>query len=484
MKLREVFEGITEIESIRCIADREVKGITEDSRKVEAGFVFVCVKGERFDGHDMAVEALEKGAAAVVVEHALDLPAKFANQQVQTDNSRRCLARLCANWFGNPTRSLKLIGVTGTNGKTTTTKVIKQLLTDNGFKVGLIGTNQNEIGDEIVHAGNTTPQPMELQGLFARMAAAGCQYVVMEVSSQALAQYRITDETFVAAVFTNLTQDHLDYHKDMESYYQAKRMLFDMAQLAILNIDDPAGVRLLSDIPCKALTYSIKAAADYRAMFIKNSAGGVTYWLCSGKKSFRVSFQMPGLFNVANSLAAAAVCLELALPERKIIASLESCKGVKGRSEVVPTQRNFTVICDYAHTPDGLYNILPSVRSYTKGRIICVFGCGGDRDKTKRPLMGEAAAMLADVVVVTSDNPRSEDPDAIIDDVICGVSKYKSEYVRITNRKEAIFYAISIAKDGDTVLLAGKGHEDYQILKDGTVHFDEREIVAEALQNL
>ena len=481
MKLGGLFVGISDANTagIASALNETVRGITDDSRKVVAGDVFICVQGAHFDGHDKAAEALQKGACAVVAERDLGLP-----RQVLTENSRRCHARLCANWFGNPTKALKLIGVTGTNGKTTTTKVIQQVLTAAGHKVGLIGTNQNEIGGEVLPAGNTTPEPMELQGLFARMRDAGCDYVVMEVSSQALAQYRITDEEFVAAVFTNLTQDHLDYHNDMESYYQAKRLLFNMTRLAVINIDDPAGKRLLSEVACRAVTCSTHATADYFVVFVKNTAEGVRYWLRFGKKAYPVRFAMPGLFNVSNSMQAAAVCLELGLPPQEVFDALERCEGVKGRSEVIPTGRGFTVICDYAHTPDGLYNILPTVRSYTKGRLICLFGCGGDRDKTKRPLMGEAAAKLSDLVIVTSDNPRSEDPDAIIDDVMAGVSPYNTECVRITDRREAIFHAVSIARPGDTILLAGKGHEDYQVLKDGKIHFDEREIVAQALRNL
>lgn len=482
MRLEELFAGVegVDTEGIAPCFDSEALDITDDSRAVREGTVFVCIRGEHFDGHSYAEEALQKGAVAIVTERDMGL-----SRQAVAENSRRTYARLASNWFGNPTGAFRLIGVTGTNGKTTTTKVIQRILTDAGEKIGLIGTNQNEVGEDVLPAGKTTPEPMELYGLFARMRDAGCTSVVMEVSSQALAQYRITGERFAVAAFTNLTQDHLDYHKDMESYYRAKQMLFSMAERAVVNMDDEFGVRLLSEVSCSVATCSMRSkSADYRAFYVRNAAKGIRYWLRFGRKAYRVTFAIPGLFNVLNSMQAAAVCVELGIPPKQVVESLIAFEGVPGRSEVIPTGKEFTVIRDYAHTPDGLLNILPSVRSYTKGKVICVFGCGGDRDRTKRPLMGEVAARLSDLVIVTSDNPRSEDPDAIIDDVMPGVRLHPTEYLRVADRREAIHRALALAKPGDTILLAGKGHEDYQVLKQGKVHFDEREIVLEALEKL
>lgn len=478
MKLYDLLKGI---EYKTNLEDCDITEIINDSRKIVRGSIFVCIKGENFDGHDHAADALSTGAVAVLCERDLGLEG-----QILCDNTRKAYATMCANYFDNPTRSMTVIGVTGTNGKTTTTKLIKDILTTAKLKVGLIGTIQNEIGETVIHADKTTPDAYELQQLFAKMRDENCEFVVMEVSSHALHQYRVGGVHFNYAVFTNLTQDHLDYHKSMEEYFSAKKMLFNIADKSLVNIDDDYGKRILNETSCEDFfTYSAcDLSSDYNATDIDCNAAGVSFMFNANGVSSKIQFGMPGFYSVHNALAAAGVCLMAGICLNKIVMTLNTNKGVKGRSEIIPTNRDFTVICDYAHSPDGLLNILPSVRQFTKGRLITLFGCGGDRDKSKRPLMGEAAAENSDYLIVTSDNPRSEDPELIINEILVGVKKHNTKYEVICDRKQAIFHAVKIAKAGDVIVLAGKGHEDYQVLDGKTIHFDEREIVAEALENL
>ncbi len=476
MKLYELLENNAETR----LGDIEISSVTDDTRKVTDGSLFVCVKGSKFDGHTAAAEMLEKGAAAVVCERDLGL----GDRQIVTDNSRRLYGKLCAAWFGHPERKLKMIGVTGTNGKTTITNVIKHILMSTGHKTGLIGTIQNEIGTEVLHTNNTTPMTFEFMELLAKMVSEGCEYVVMEVSSFGLVQNRIGSSWFGIALFTNLTQDHLDYHKDMEDYYQAKKLLFDVCDTAICNIDDDYGRRLYGEIGCDKLTFSTRENASFYADGIKIRSTGSSFWFCCDGKSHFVRTKIPGMFNVSNITAAMGACLKAGIPLDDIIKAVGEYGGVKGRCEVIPTGRDFTVICDYAHTPDAVENILRSVKEYTANRLICLFGCGGDRDSAKRPKMAQAAAKYADKLIVTSDNPRSEDPEAIIRDILVGLEGSSVPYDVVTDRREAIFHALNIAEKGDIIVLAGKGHEDYQVLADKSIHFDEREIVAEGLSRL
>ena len=463
------------------IADSEVTSVTDNTKNVQEGSLFFCVKGGSFDGHTAAEEMLEKGAAAVVCEHDLGL----GDRQILTENSRFLYGKVCSAWFGHPERKMKLIGVTGTNGKTTTTSVIKHILMDTGHKTGLVGTIQNEIGDTVIHTENTTPLTFEFMALLDRMAKEGCEYVVMEVSSFGLVQNRIGASWFRTAVFTNLTQDHLDYHKDMEDYYQAKKMLFDVCDKALINIDDSYGRRLLGEVGCRKYSFSVCETADYYADGIKIKSTGSSFWLCSGGKSHLVRTPIPGKFNVSNLTAAIAVCLMEGIALEDILRSVAGYNGVKGRCEVIPTGRDFTVICDYAHTPDAVENILRSVKEYTEGRLICLFGCGGNRDAAKRPKMAAAAAKYADHLIVTSDNPRNEKPEAIIKDILAGLENCDVPYDVVTDRREAIYHGLQIAGKGDIIVLAGKGHEDYQILAGMEhIHFDEREVVAEGLKLL
>lgn len=476
MKLYDLIKGIANTN----IPDREIVSITDNSNHIEKDCIFVCVKGGSFDGHSKAQEAVNMGAV-VVVDHNLDLP-----NQIIVQDTREFYGELCCAWFGNPQKKMRFIGVTGTNGKTTMTNVIKHVLTDNGYKVGLIGTIQNEIGDEVLHTDNTTPMAFDLMALLDRMYKSGCDYVVMEVSSFGLVQHRIGAIHFEVAVFTNLTQDHLDYHKTMEDYYQAKKMLFDICDKAIICTDDDYGVRLFNEVTCEKYSYSIKHQADFYATDTIIKSNGTQFKYNTSDDSYNISMKMVGSFNVANVTGVITTCIMEGIPFENIKQSVEKCTGVKGRCEVIPTNRDFSIICDYAHTPDAIENILSSVKEYTTGRLICLFGCGGNRDKAKRPLMCKSALKYADKLIITSDNPRNEEPQSIIDDILTGLQgETEVPYDVVVDRIEAIHHAVKIAKAGDIIVLAGKGHEDYQILKDNVhIHLDEREIVADALKEL
>ena len=475
MRLYKLIEGLADIN----IPDREISSVTDNTKKVRKDCIFVCVKGGSFDGHDAAAEMLEKGAAVIVAEKDLGL----GNKQIITDNSRKFYGELCAAWFDHPEKKLKIIGVTGTNGKTTITNVIKNIFMKNGVKTGLIGTICNEIGDETVHTYNTTPMAFDYMCLLDKMVKAGCKYAVMEVSSFGLVQHRIGPTHFDMGIFTNLTQDHLDYHKTMENYYQAKKMMFDECDYALINTDDEYGRRIFSEISCKKERYGISSEADYYADAIKIKSDGTSFWYCYNGKSQLVNMKMTGMFNVSNVTAAISVCLKAGLPIEDILKAVSEYNGVKGRCEIIPTGRDFTVICDYAHTPDAVENILKSVREYTEGRLICLFGCGGNRDAKKRPLMAKAAAKFADRLIITSDNPRDEIPEAIIDDILAGLKDSEIPFDVVVDRTKAIHHSLKIAEKGDIIVLAGKGHEDYQVLPGNEhIRFDEREIVSEGLK--
>lgn len=477
MKLSQLLKGI---EVSGGYNDAEITDVTQDSRNITKGCLFVCIKGNTFDGHSAAAQALQKGAAAVLVERDLGLDA-----QVITPNTRAVYSAVCANFFGRPAERLRLVGITGTNGKTTTAFLIKQILDSLGKKTGLIGTVQNMVGSEVYPAKFTTPDPYELQSLFALMVKAGCEFCVMEVSSQALAQGRVNGIEFEVGAFTNLTQDHLDYHKTFENYFAAKRLLFENCRTAVTNADDPHGLAITKGLACKTVSYAVNTNnADFVAKNVRFKTTGVDYDLVCDDIA-RVRCPIPGRFSVYNSLCAAAACVTLGFELHSVIASLETSHGVKGRIEVVPTPgTDYTVIIDYAHSPDGLDNIISSLREIATGRIVTVFGCGGDRDKTKRPKMGKIAAELSDYCVITSDNPRSEDPSAIINDILEGMKGVSTPFTVVENRKEAIRFAMENAKKNDIILLAGKGHETYQILPTGTIHFDEREAVRDILGDI
>lgn len=470
MKLKELLPEIN--------SEITVKGITCDSREVKEGYAFICINGIDADGHNFAKKAIENGAIAVICERDLSLENQFIIK-----DTRKAYAIMSANWFGNPSKKLKLIGITGTNGKTSTTYIIKNILETLGHKTGLIGTIQNMIGDKIIESKNTTPSCYELNRLFAEMLKEGCEYAVMEVSSHALDQKRVFGLEFEIGIFTNLTQDHLDYHKTMENYFLAKKKLFSMCKTALINADDKYSDEIAKELICKIITYSAKNdTSTYTAKSINYKPKGVDYELVGFGIIGRIKIGIPGRFTVYNSLASALCVMELGFSLQDVSETISKVKGIKGRAEIVPTNTDYTVVIDYAHTPDGLLNILSTFKDCPKNRLVVVFGCGGDRDATKRPIMGEIAARNSDFVIVTSDNPRTEEPLSIIKDITLGMKNTVTPYKVVVNRAEAIKYALDNAKTGDIIILAGKGHETYQILDYGTIHLDEREIVADILK--
>ena len=477
MRLSEVLKNVN---TLNKYADADIAAITDDSRKVSKGSVFVCIEGRNFDGHSAASAAARAGAAAVIAQKETGAPG-----QILVEDTREAYSLMCAAFHGNPADKLKIIGVTGKNGKTTTCFLLKEIFENNGLKTGLLGTVKNMIGDRELPASLTTPDPFQLHALFKEMVDDGCAFCVMEVSSQALDQKRVAGLRFESAVFTNLTRDHLDYHGDFEKYAAAKRILFENTNRAVVNIDDAAAGSMTKGLDCPLTTFSIKIdASDYTAKNINQKSAGVEYELVSKGVIGRVHFRVPGTFSVYNTMGAAACAVEAGVPFKTAIEALGKSKGVPGRMEVLETGTDFTVLIDYAHSPDGLENVLNALKEASAGSIITVFGCGGDRDKTKRPLMGEIASRLSDVTIVTSDNPRSEDPSAIIAEILEGTKKAKKRVVAEPDRTRAIELALKRAKEGDIVLLAGKGHETYQILGTGKIHYDEREVVAEILEKM
>ena len=474
MKLQAILQGLEPLE-VHADLSREITGIAYDSRAVKPGNLFVAICGYDTDGHKYIPMALEKGAACVLCEKA---PAE--GEYVLLSDTRRGLALAGANWYGNPAGEMTMIGITGTNGKTTTTYLVKHILEDClGAKVGLVGTIQNMIGDEVLHTERTTPESLELQALFRHMADAGCTHVVMEVSSHALCLHRVDGVTFDVGVFTNLTQDHLDFHKTMEEYCRAKAMLFARSKVGAVNVDDPWAKEILAHATCPVITYSAKGQAALEATDIRLEPHHVAFTAHYQGTETACTLGIPGAFSVYNALSALSAALALGIAPEKAAASLATARGVKGRAEVVPTPgKDYTVLIDYSHTPDSLENILKTVREFARGRVIAVFGCGGDRDPIKRPIMGKIAADLADLVVVTSDNPRTEDPMAIIDQILVGIPKDQTPTTVIENRRQAIRWAMDNAKAGDVIVLAGKGHETYQEIGHEKFHLDEREEVA------
>ena len=459
----------------------ELKGLSCDSRRVEPGFAFVCIRGTAVDGHEYVRQAVENGAAVIVAEHPVELGVADGVPQVLVASGRRAWARMCANWFGNPAERLRMIGVTGTNGKTTTTYLLKSILEANGEKVGLIGTIQNMIGERVLASGHTTPDPYDLQSMLSLMVAEGCGYAVMEVSSHALVQRRAGAIDFALGVFTNLTQDHLDYHGTMEAYCDAKARLFRQCRAAAVNGDDPWTPRLLENVTCPVTRFGQGLANDLVGWDAHYCADRVSFTACSDSEHIPVTLHIPGAFSLYNALAALAAAQALGIPIEDAAQALSLCQGVRGRAEVVPTDTDYTVLIDYAHTPDGLKNILSTVCGFADARVLVVFGCGGDRDRTKRAEMGRIAARLADEVIVTSDNPRTENPYAILHEILAGMADSATPFAVLESRREAIAYALDHARTGDVVVLAGKGHETYQVVGAETLPLDERQVVREHL---
>ena len=481
MTLRQLLTGVP-LTGGSLDLNMEISSISYDTRTLEPGALFVALPGDKTDGHLYMGAAVEKGAAAVLCERAPEEPGPW----LATENSRLALALVAANWFGRPGDRMSLTAVTGTNGKTTTTSLLKELLERaGGAKVGLIGTNRNMIGDRELPAHRTTPESYELQALLRQMADGGCTHVVLEASSHALVQHRTAGLTFDAAVFTNLTQDHLDYHRTMEAYREAKGLLFRQCRRAVLNLDDGAGRWYRERVDCPVFTYSEnKTGADLSAKNIRLFPGHVEFEALTQGDLAHIHLPIPGGFSIYNALAALSAGLCLGLELENMAAVMPNLHGVKGRVEVVPVPRAYTVIIDYAHTPNALENILTTARDFTAGRLICLFGCGGDRDRTKRPIMGAIAAELADLAVVTSDNPRTEDPQAIIDGILAGMGEGTAALHVEPDRRKAIAWALEQGKPGDVIVLAGKGHETYQEIGAVQYHLDEREVVAEYFRSL
>lgn len=479
MKLRELIKNLSIIE-MNADAEREISGVSYDSRKTEKGDMFVAIRGFEADGHKFIPKAVENGAAVILCEEkpSCDIP------YVLVSDSRYGLAIVSRDFFGDPASEMTMIGITGTSGKTSSSYLIKHMLESKlDAKVGLIGTNGNMIGDEFLHTEHTTPESYELHKLFRHMADSGCTHVVMEVSSHSLTLERVAGIHFDVALYTNLSQDHLDFHGTMEEYAAAKRKLFSMCSLGCFNLDDAWADFMRDGASCRTMTFSTeKNEADLVAKDIRLTADGVRFASVSGDEISMTKLGIPGMFSVYNALGTMSVGLALGLSLADCSDAMSSAKGVKGRLEIVPTGRDFSVVIDYSHKPDALEKVLKTLKPVTRGRLIALFGCGGDRDKLKRPIMGRIAADNADLVVVTSDNPRTEDPDEIIREIVAGMKDKRTPTKVICDRREAIAWAIDNAASGDVLLLAGKGHEDYQVVGHEKHHMDEREIVADCLK--
>ena len=474
MKLRKLLAGVPLTEE-NFDGDMEITSLSYDSRTLEPGALFVALPGAKTDGSRFIDQAMERGAAAVLCQQ----PPKRPGPWLTTPDARLALALASANWFDHPGAEMTLIAVTGTNGKTTTCLIKEMLEQTLRVPVGLVGTNRNLVGQQELPAHRTTPESYELQQLLRTMADAGCAFVVMEVSSHALVQHRVAGLTFDVGVFTNLTQDHLDYHGTMEEYRRAKGLLFAQCRRSVVNLDDEAGRWYAGRISGPVFTYSEnRAQADLTARNIRLFPGHVEFEAVTLGHIARVHLPIPGGFSIYNALAALSAGLCLELPLERLAPALRSVHGVKGRVEVVPVPRAYTVLIDYAHSPNALENILLTARDFTAGRLICLFGCGGDRDKTKRPVMGAIARELADLVVLTSDNPRTEEPEAIIRDIQAGMAEGEAPVHVEPDRRRAIAWVLDQGQPGDVIVLAGKGHETYQEINGVQFPMDEREIVA------
>lgn len=485
MKLTQLLERL-EYEVVQGSAETEISTLINDSRKVEKGSAFVCIAGAVSDGHTYVQQVAEKGAAAVIVEHEVDAPEYMT--VIKVADTRYALAYMSAAYFGYPAEKLKVIGITGTKGKTTTTYMVKSILEDVGHKVGLIGTIEAIIGDETIPANNTTPESYTIQDYFARMVEAGCDSVVMEVSSQGLMLHRTAGIPFEIGIFTNLGEDHIgpNEHKDFDDYKRCKGMLFKQCKTGIANVDDKWFEDVFEGATCKTETFGFSEKADLRAVDVEHVSRpgylGVKYHV-TGQMDFDVEIDIPGEFSVYNSLTAIAVCRHFDVPVENIKKALKVAR-VKGRIEMIKVSDDFTLMIDYAHNAMSLESLLHTLRDYKPERIVTVFGCGGNRSRTRRYEMGEVAGRLSDFTIITSDNPRFEEPQAIIDDIIIGMKKTDGDYIAICDRKEAIKYAIENGRPGDVIILAGKGHETYQEIEGVKYDMDERVLIKEVLEEL
>lgn len=484
MKLVDLLEDL-EVECLQGQMDKEITTLTSDSRKVESGSVFVCISGAVRDGHDFAGDVAEKGASVLIVEKPVDVPEQVTVLKVS--DSRYALASLSAAYFGHPAKELTTIGITGTKGKTTATYMVRSILEESGIKTGLIGTIESIIGDEVIPSVNTTPESFVVQQYFRKMVDAGCKCVVMEVSSQALMLHRVGGFVFDYGIFTNLEPDHIgpNEHKDMADYIHCKSLLFKQCKHGIFNGDANHLEEILQGHTCEVETYGFGDDVDIKAsdvkLFDKGGTLGVSYHM-SGLMDMDVEIDIPGTFSVYNSLTAIAICRHFGVQKEVILDSLSKVR-VKGRVEILPVSSKFTLMIDYAHNAMSLESLLTTLKEYEPKRLVCLFGCGGNRSRDRRFEMGEISSKLADLTIVTSDNPRNEKPEDIIADIVTGVEKADGEYVTIPARPDAIRYAIENAKEGDVIVLAGKGHEDYQEICGVKHHMDERELVADVVKD-
>lgn len=485
MRLSQLLERL-EYEVVQGTEDIAITTLINDSRKVEPGSVFVCISGAVSDGHRFAAEVADKGAAALIVEKEVEVPGDVT--VIRVEDTRYALALMSAAYFGYPANKLKIIGITGTKGKTTTTYMIRSILEEVGRKVGLIGTIEAIIGEKHIPAANTTPESYTIQKYFAEMVEAGCDTVVMEVSSQGLMLNRTAGIPFEIGIFTNLGKDHIgpNEHADFEDYKRCKGLLFKQCELGIANGDDPWFEDVFKEATCKVETFGFEEKNDLQAVDTRlvSRPGylGVAYHV-AGLMDFDVEIDVPGTFSVYNSLTAIAVCRHFGVPEEVIKSALKVAK-VKGRIEMVKVSDEFTLMIDYAHNAMSLESLLTTLKEYHPSRLVCLFGCGGNRSKDRRYEMGEVSGRLADLTIITSDNPRFEDPQAIIDDIKQGIGKTDGKYVEICDRKEAIRYAIEHGQPGDVIVLAGKGHEDYQEIEGVKHPMDERILIKEVLEEL
>lgn len=488
MKISQLLKNVDIIDKKGNI-ESEIKDLKIDSREVVQGDLFICLKGFQSDGHQYIDEAIQKGAKAIISEKWLHVKQEGLFEAA-VPNSRQALAIIANNFFNFPTTKVSLYGVTGTNGKTTTTFLIESILRYSGQKTGLIGTVKGMIDGIDIKLKNTTPEPLELQRLIAEMVNKKVDAVVMEVSSHALDMSRVDGCQFDVAVFTNLSQDHLDYHKDMEDYFRAKRLLFEYLDhqdmIKVINSDDDFGQKLLQKNKERAYTYGLNKKANFKAKNISLSQKETEYIFQSENEEFNIKLKLPGLFNVYNSLAAATACSLRGISSESIIGGLAGVTRVPGRFELVSAGQDFLVAVDYAHTPDSLEKVIKAAREITKGRVITVFGCGGDRDRSKRPLMGIAAVEGSDLSIVTSDNPRSEGSQSIIKDILDGINlpEYKNKFEVEADRRKAISKAINLAEKGDIIIIAGKGHEEGQIIGNEIVPFNDRNVAEELLREM
>lgn len=482
MKLKQVLSNIPH-QCIQGCCDIDIENISYDSRVKTKNGLFICIEGYTVDGHKYINSAIENGARAVVVQKEVGREIPDNITVIKVNDTRGAMATIGANYYFQPSKHMDLIGVTGTNGKTTTTHLIAWVLETMNKKIGVIGTIENRIGTQIIKAERTTPESLDLQRLLHNMKEEKVSHAIMEVSSHALALDRVRGVHYRVGVFTNLTLDHLDFHKTIENYLEAKAKLFQMCDIGIINIDDPSAQAIKNNASCDICTYGIDNEADFRGKNIKITHNGVNFDLYTKDGVYPVFMPIPGKFSVYNALGAIAAINMMGIGSiEDIISALSKVPGVPGRVQSITSKKGFSVIVDYAHTPDGLENVLQTVKEFANGNIITVFGCGGDRDKTKRPLMGKVAAKYSNYTIITSDNPRSEDPETILDNIEEGIKVSTIDYEKVVDRRMAIKRAIELANKDDVILIAGKGHEDYQILKDRIIHFDDVEVAKEYLQ--